>query len=148
MNQDALQRMIQYNPDIVTFRDPREGVPDTWIQKAEQAIGIELSRSYKWWLKNYGSGRVGKEPIYSINDPEADPTKSVDILSMFHLYKLPNRRIPICHSDVEGVFSLAPDEVTAPGEYAVYSEALKGVYALTFSDFLEKRIKAYLVHDR
>lgn len=148
MNQDTLRNMIQRNPDIVDFPEAGNGVSDAVIQKAEQEIGIVFSNSYKWWLKTYGDGRVGGEKILSINDPETDQANSVDVIRMFHVYKLPNRRVPICHSDVDGVFSLAPKEVTEPGEYAVYSEALKGVYALTFSDFLEKRIKAFLVKDR
>ncbi len=39
---------------------------DDWIEKAEQKLGFELPRSYKWFLKTYAGGEIGTEEIYSI----------------------------------------------------------------------------------
>lgn len=61
-----IEYLVSLHPDIVCFGSEADRVGDDWIKKAEQRLGLELPRSYKWFLKTYAGGEIGTEEIYSI----------------------------------------------------------------------------------
>ncbi len=144
---EAIRKLISNNSSIVEFADFGDGVDASWIANAEEAIGIPLPDSYRWWLENYSGGEVGGEEIFSIYEEDFDSVVGGDIVAMYRNYQAePNAktgRIPICHSDVDGVFYFDTSLPAATGEYAVFSEATGKQYAADFIEFLKKRISIF-----
>lgn len=142
---DEIKELIRVNPSIVEFADFGNGVAEGWIAKAEEAIGMRLPASYRWWLENYSGGEIGGEEIFSVYEEDFDSTTGGNIVSMHRIYqKSPyakTYRIPICHSDIDGVFYFDSSLPAENGEYAVFSEATGDSYASDFFEFLKKRIE-------
>jgi hypothetical protein len=141
---DELREAIEANPDIVEFADFGNGVSDEWIERAESALGFRLPETYKWWLRNYGGGEVGGEEVYSIYCEDFDSVVGGDIVYMYRRQEQQGLRVPICHSDIDGVFCFDRSQVSANGEYAVFSEATGKIYARDFVEFIRKRIEAFM----
>jgi hypothetical protein len=138
---ETIKELIQKHFSIVEFADFGEGVSDDWIDKAEVAIGLTFPQSYRWWLHNYGGGEIGGEEIFSIYGDEFDSVVGGDVVHMYRvaLQDANSRRdrIPICHSDVDGVFCFDASKGLRDNEYPVFSEAAGKNYA---RDFLLQRL--------
>lgn len=138
--------LIRHNQSIVEFADFGEGTSLEWITKAEEKIGKPLPESYKWWLLNYGGGEIGREEIFSIYEQDFDSVVGGDIVHMYQL-ALKNgqdpRRLPLCHSDMDGVFTFEIVDDIRGNEYHIVSEATGTKYSDNFLDFIEKRIALF-----
>ncbi|MGW4028612.1 hypothetical protein ACWEFL_04700 [Streptomyces sp. NPDC004838] len=66
-------------PDLVLLRDliegapaivprPGTGKPESAVRAAESVVG-PLSRSYRWWLTEYGEGTLGRQEIATAGPP-------------------------------------------------------------------------------
>ncbi|HUT11546.1 MAG TPA: SMI1/KNR4 family protein [Thermoguttaceae bacterium] len=141
---DQLRELIEANPDIAEFADFGNGVSNEWIERAESALGFRLPETYKWWLRNFSGGEVGGEEIYSIYGEDFDSVVGGDIVYMYRQQRQPGLRVPICHSDIDGVFFFDRGQASADGEYPIFSEATGKIYAHDFLEFLRKRIEAFL----
>lgn len=149
MSESAYQsaiRLIESSRSIVDFADYGHGVAPEWIARAEDEIGVPLPETYKWWLLHFSGGEIGGEEIFSIYARGGDAVLSGDIVANYRR-ALENggdpRLIPLCHSDVDGVFSFVIVEGSHGNEYHVYSEAMGERYADNFLDFLAKRIALF-----
>ncbi len=144
---EAIKALISQNSSIAEFADFGDGVSSEWIAKAEEAIGMKLPNSYRWWLENYSGGEIGGEEVFSIYEQDFDSVVGGDVVAMYRIYQSePNAeqgRIPICHSDVDGVFCFDISLPSETDEYAVLSEATGTQYAADFIEFLEKRINVF-----
>ncbi len=139
---DEVRQLIDTNPEIVDFADFGDGIEEVWISRAESALGFRLPESYKWWLRNFSGGEIGGEEIYSIYEEDFDTVVGGDIVCMYRLQSTSSNRIPICHSDIDGVFSF--DRSLAAGEeYPIVSEGTDTIYATDFLEFVEKRITSF-----
>jgi len=139
---DEVRQMIEANSQIAEFAEFGDGIDEAWIDRAEEALGFKLPESYKWWLRNFSGGEVGGEEIFSIYGEDFDTVGGGDIVHMYRLQPTKGDRIPICHSDVDGVFSF--DKSLASGdEYPIVAEGTGKVYARDFLDFLKKRIEEF-----
>jgi antitoxin YobK len=139
---EELREFIDTNSSVVEFADYGDGINEEWIRRAEAALGFSLPKDYKWWLRNYGGGEIGGEEIFSIYGQDFDEVVGGDVVRMFRLHGSADR-IPICHSDVDGVFCLDLTSPTATGDLPVVSEGTGKLYADDFLDFLKKRVCAF-----
>ncbi|MCX7568634.1 SMI1/KNR4 family protein [Tumebacillus sp. DT12] len=53
MNSLELKTFIQKNADDTDFTG---GIPDEHIKSIEEELGVRFPESYKWFLRNFGSG--------------------------------------------------------------------------------------------
>ncbi|MHA6194724.1 SMI1/KNR4 family protein [Pseudomonas wadenswilerensis] len=72
--------LVLLYPDVVSFGTEADQVGDYWICKAEQVLGLDLSASYKWFLKTYVGGEIGSEEIYSIYGVDFESVNGGDIV--------------------------------------------------------------------
>ncbi len=144
---NKIAKLIQDNRSVVEFADFGDGVSLDWIIKAEIAIGHPLPESYKWWLLNYGGGEIGGEEIFSVYEQDFDKVVGGDVVYMYRLAMRDGAhpsRIPLCHSDVDGLFVFDLIKGLSGNEYPVVSEATGQRYAENFLDFIEKRVKLFV----
>lgn len=144
---ETIRELISNSSLIAEFADYGVGIDTSWIIRAEEAIGMRLPKSYRWWLENYSGGEIGGEEIYSIYGEDFDSVTGDDVVAMYRIYQgQPNanvNRIPNCHSDVDGVFRFDASLPAEYGEYAILSEATGRQYAADFLELLEKRINVF-----
>ena len=72
--------LFNAHSDIVNFGTSENAVDDDWIRKVESTLGVELTPSYVWLLKNYTGGEIGGEEIFSIYGIEFDQVRGGEIL--------------------------------------------------------------------
>jgi hypothetical protein len=138
--------LIERNRSIAEFADFGDGVSPEWIAAAEKNIGNPLPQSYKWWLTNYSGGEIGGEEIFSIYAENPDNVVGGDIVYMYKLAMkdgLDSNLIPLCHSDIDGVFVFQTANGIEGNEYPVLSLATGEKYADDFLEFIEKRINLF-----
>lgn len=138
--------LIESNRSIAEFADFGDGVSPEWITAAEINIGYPLPRSYKWWLENYGGGEIGGEEIFSIYAEHPDDVVGGDIVYMYKLAIKDGSNpqfIPLCHSDIDGLFAFHASNNVEDNEYSVFSLASGTKYAENFLEFIEKRINLF-----
>ncbi|WP_375679740.1 SMI1/KNR4 family protein [Bartonella sp. AP7XZML] len=63
---DVIQLVDKYEGDIVNFCSEENAVGDLVIEKAEKALGLQFTSSYKVFLKHYKGGDIGGYEIYSL----------------------------------------------------------------------------------
>ncbi|WP_254474318.1 SMI1/KNR4 family protein [Bartonella sp. B1098] len=61
-----IDKVNKYDDDIINFGTAKNAVDDIVIEKAEKALGLQFTTSYKDFLKNYKGGEIGGEEIFSL----------------------------------------------------------------------------------
>jgi hypothetical protein len=149
MDEEAYQRAVRLIEDsrsIVDFAEYGRGVAPELIATAEDEIGSPLPDSYKWWLLHYGGGEIGGEEIFSVYPRDDVAILSGDIAQRYKVALADGgdrMLIPLCHSDVDGVFSFVIEEAAHGSEYHIRAAATGGCYADNFLDFIAKRIALF-----
>ncbi len=143
---EQASKVIERNREIANFGDADTGVSGDWMDKTEEALGIKLPPSYRWWSENYGGGEICGEEIYSIYEQDFDTfVGGGDIVYMYRLDQRDGHfkphEIAICHSDIDNSFYFDTAVQTPDNEYPVMSSATGKVYAKNFLEFLIERIK-------
>ncbi len=145
-----IENLVSLHPDIVCFGSEADCVGDDWIEKAEQKLGFELPRSYKWFLKTYAGGEIGTEEIYSIYSADFEGVNRGDIVYQ-HIVGIKNnivdgKNLVISETDVGEVFffdySRFNDSECPVGLRLPSGENIN--YASDFYEFLYKRISAHV----
>ncbi|ACS51700.1 hypothetical protein Bgr_15160 [Bartonella grahamii as4aup] len=62
---DVVELVDKYN-DIIHFRTKDNAVDDLVIERAEKALGLQFTSSYKSFFKHYKGGDISGEEIYSL----------------------------------------------------------------------------------
>lgn len=146
---DEIRHLIGKS-EHVDFGTSENAPSDEWIARAEKRLGIPLSPSYKWWLKNYGGGEIGGAEIYSIYEMDFDTVSGGDIVYMAILNERdfgikPSEKLFICEPNPEEAFYFLPGEADSEGEYPVrrYDRVneVEEPYAEKFLEFLMKFIR-------
>ncbi|MCM2131783.1 SMI1/KNR4 family protein [Larsenimonas rhizosphaerae] len=145
-----IRELVSLHPDVVCFGSEADQVGDDWIKKAEQRLGLELPRSYKWFLKTYAGGEIGAEEIYSIYGVDFEGVNGGDIVYQ-HIVGIKNnsvdsKRLVISETDMGEVFFLDYSRFK-DGECPVNLRLPSGEsvnYASDFYEFLYKRILAHI----
>jgi hypothetical protein len=127
----------------VAFPAFGDGVSEEAIRAAENSLGVSFSKSFRWWLQNYGGGQIGGDIVYGIDE---DRMGMPDIVTLHQADVAEGVR-----EAHELVFCLGNEEVfyfdtrgsTLGGEYQVFYRELgheDEEYAASFDEFLRKRI--------
>ncbi|WP_375651482.1 SMI1/KNR4 family protein, partial [Bartonella sp. AA78NXGY] len=53
-----IDKVNKYDDDIINFGTEDDAVDDLLIEKAEKALGLQFTSSYKSFLKNYKGGEI------------------------------------------------------------------------------------------
>ncbi|WP_208433236.1 SMI1/KNR4 family protein [Bartonella taylorii] len=64
-----IDKVNKYDDDIINFGtedDEENETDDLLIEKAEKALGLQFTSSYKVFLKKYGGGEIGGDEVFSI----------------------------------------------------------------------------------
>ena len=150
MKRNELENLISANPDIVEFGSTEDAVEESWFVKAEQALGLKLTGSYKWFLKNYSGGEVCGEEVFSIYGMDFEDVNGGDIVYQHIANKrnnlTTNDNLVVSETDLGEIFYFdysefdgneCPIKIRLPsGESEKYGD--------DFYDYLKKRIEAYL----
>lgn len=139
-----IRTLIEENRAVVDFAEFGDGVSEDWCLRAEHAMDVSLPPSFRWWLMHYRGGEVLGEEIYSIYEQDFDGVVGGDVVSQYRVSRtsgvLAVKQVPICYSDLDGLFYLDTTRVDAEGESPVVSAITGNDYADDFLEFLAKRI--------
>lgn len=112
-------------PDLVLLRElvetgssvttPRRGAPEAGIAAAEAVVG-PLPPSYRWWLAEFGCGRVDGMPVASL--PPVDPPEGYEGPSDAVTEGLDGARLWFCEQPCGPRYGFALD-VVVDGEHPV-----------------------------
>ncbi|GAA5109610.1 SMI1/KNR4 family protein [Bartonella jaculi] len=141
-----IDKVNKYDDDIINFGTAKNAVDDIMIEKAEKALGLQFTSSYKVFLKKYVGGEIGGEEIYSLYGDCGEGIPAGDIV----FQNLNDRKrgfmtpqqLLVCDADFGETFYFdytqfrdgeCPLYVMLPSEDCEY-------YASNFYEFLCKRI--------
>ncbi|WPO97590.1 SMI1/KNR4 family protein [Pseudomonas sp. HR96] len=145
-----IEQLVSLHPEIVCFGSEADRVDDHWITLAEQRLGLELPRTYKWFLKTYAGGEIGTEEIYSLYGVDFESVNGGDIVYQ-HLVGMKNELIEVdqlvvSETDAGEVFFFNYSQFEG-GDCPVTLRLPSGEtvrYASDFHEFLYKRIVAHV----
>ncbi|EJF86711.1 hypothetical protein ME1_01365 [Bartonella vinsonii subsp. arupensis OK-94-513] len=63
---DVVELVDKYEGDIVNFCSEENAVDDLVIEKAEKALGLQFTTSYKSFVEHCKGGDIGGDEIYSL----------------------------------------------------------------------------------
>lgn len=139
---------IENNSDIVNFGSSADAVDGSWIEKAEEVLGVKLPESYVWFLRNYRGGEIAGEELYSIYGMDFEDVNGGDIVFQ-HLVNTKNNltksnQVVVCETDFDEVFYF--DYSQYDGKecpiFIRYPSGNNELYADNFYEFIVKRIEA------
>ncbi|VEJ46086.1 SMI1/KNR4 family protein [Bartonella vinsonii] len=144
---DVVELVYKYNCDIINFGTEDDAVGDLVIEKAEKALGLQFTSSYKSFLEHCKGGDIGGEEIYSLYDnPMGIPAGDIVFQNL-------NDRKRGFTTSEQLVVSYDLDETFyfdyaqfRDGEcpiYVMFADEESEYYASNFYEFLCKRIKVH-----
>jgi hypothetical protein len=143
MDYEKIKKMIEENSDILEFGEFGHGVSDSWIENAQNRLGVKFPPSYIWWLKNYSGGEINGEEVFSIYEIDFDAVVGGDIVYINELNRkngvTTNQVLTIQENDQGESYYFNLNEVNEVGESPVYINVNKSKYADNFLDFLLKK---------
>ncbi|WP_375678167.1 SMI1/KNR4 family protein [Bartonella sp. AP72JLCBS] len=143
-----IDKVNKYDDDIINFGTEKNAVDDLVIEKAEKALDLKFTSSYKVFLKKYVGGEIGGEEIYSLYGDCGEGIPAGDIvyqnlLDRKHGFATPEQLVVSYDLDETFYFDYTqfrdgecPLYVRLPSEDCEY-------YASNFYEFLCKRIKVH-----
>ncbi|WP_375643906.1 MULTISPECIES: SMI1/KNR4 family protein [unclassified Bartonella] len=144
-----IDKVNKYDDDIINFGTEKNAVDDLVIEKAEKALDLKFTSSYKVFLKKYVGGEIGGEEIYSLYGDCGEGIPAGDIvyqnlLDRKHGFATPEQLVVSYDLDETFYFDYTqfrdgecPLYVRLPSEDCEY-------YASNFYEFLCKRIKVHV----
>lgn len=146
---EQLAEQIASSPQARFSGVQGRGVSDVWIRKAEERLGLALPPSYKWWLKTYGGGHIYGDEIFSIYEIEFEEAAGGDIVYMAIINEesglYGKDKLFICDPGTDEAWYFDTTRPGEGGEYPVYlldyTDGSSSLYADSFADFLEKKIR-------
>ncbi|WP_375678118.1 SMI1/KNR4 family protein [Bartonella sp. AP72JLCBS] len=143
---DVLELVDKYNGDIINFGTEDDAVGDFVIEKAEKALGLQFTSSYKSFLEHCKGGDIGGDEIYSLyENPVGIPAGDI-VFQNFNDRKrgfaTPEQLI-VCDAAFGETFYFDYTQFR-DGECPIYvmlSSEDSEYYASNFYEFLCKRIK-------
>ncbi|VEJ46083.1 SMI1/KNR4 family protein [Bartonella vinsonii] len=142
-----IDKVNKYDDDIINFGTAKNAVDDLVIEKAEKALGLQFTSSYKSFLKNYKGGEIGGEEIYSLyENPMGIPAGDIvhqNLLDRERGFVTPEQLVVSYDLDETFYFDYTQFR---DGECPIYVRFALGdceYYASNFYEFLCKRIKVH-----
>ncbi|USP00633.1 SMI1/KNR4 family protein [Bartonella taylorii] len=145
-----IDKVNKYDDDIINFGTEKNAVDDLVIEKAEKALDLKFTSSYKVFLKKYVGGEIGGEEIYSLYGDCGEGIPAGDIV----FQNLNDRKrgfvtpeqLLVCDADFDETFYFDYTQFR-DGECPLYVRLALGdceYYASNFYEFLCKRIKVHV----
>ncbi|WP_375651101.1 SMI1/KNR4 family protein [Bartonella sp. OT172YNZD] len=144
---DVVELVDKYNGDIINFGTEDDAVGDLVIEKAEKALGLQFTSSYKSFLEHCKGGDIGGDEIYSLyENPIGVPFGDIVFQNLNYYRKngfVTPEQLAVSRTDFGETFYFdytqfrdgeCPLYVMLPSEDCEY-------YASNFYEFLCKRIK-------
>ncbi|GAA5101801.1 SMI1/KNR4 family protein [Bartonella acomydis] len=149
-----IDKVNKYDDDIINFGTAKNAVDDLVIEKAEKALGLQFTSSYKNFLKHYKGGDIAGYEIYSLyKDCEKDIPFDDIVHQNLNYYRkygfLTAEQLAVSRTDFGETFYFDYSQFR-DGECPLYVRIPSGeshYYASNFYEFLCKRIKEYAGED-
>ncbi|WP_254473842.1 SMI1/KNR4 family protein [Bartonella sp. B1098] len=77
---DVIVLVDKYDDDIINFRTEDDVVDDLVIEKAEKALGLKFTSSYKSFFKHYKGGEIGGDEVFSLYGDYGEGIPAGDIV--------------------------------------------------------------------
>ncbi|MBF9143252.1 SMI1/KNR4 family protein [Hymenobacter properus] len=142
----AIRHLIATRADAVDFAEFGDGTSEEWIQRAEARLGVAFPPSYCWWLRQYGSGTIYGDEVYSVYGLDFDTVSGGDVVHINELDRaregLPPEHLMIMNDYLGQEYFLDLSRANAASEAPVYvsfGEETQ-LYAASFFDFLAKQL--------
>ncbi|WP_375643998.1 MULTISPECIES: SMI1/KNR4 family protein [unclassified Bartonella] len=142
---DVLELVDKYNGDIINFGTEDDAVGDLVIEKAEKALGLQFTSSYKSFLEHCKGGDIGGEEIYSLYDnPMGIPAGDIVFQNLNDRKRgfVTSEQLIVCEADFDETFYFDYTQFR-DGEcpiYVMFPLDNCEYYASNFYEFLCKRI--------
>ncbi|MGV3611419.1 MAG: SMI1/KNR4 family protein [Fluviicola sp.] len=144
MDYEKIKEIIAENPDSISFGEYGFGASDSWIEKAQNRLGVKFPPSYIWWLKNYNGGEINGEEVFSIYEIDFEQVVGGDLVYINELNRkngvTTHQELTIQENDQGESYYLNLNETNEAGENPVYSAVSRSKYADNFLDFLSKKL--------
>jgi hypothetical protein len=146
---EQLAALIDSSPHVKFSGVQGRGVSDEWVRKAEERLGLALPPSYKWWLRTYGGGRIYGDEVFSVYEIDFEEAAGGDIVYT----AITNEKnglggkgkLFICDPGTDEAWYFDTNRPDVDGEYPVYlydyTDSTSSLYADSFAEFLEKKIR-------
>ncbi|WP_375608842.1 MULTISPECIES: SMI1/KNR4 family protein [unclassified Bartonella] len=145
---DVIQLVDKYEGDIVNFCSDENAVDDLVIEKAEKALGLKFTSSYKSFLKHYKGGDIAGEEIFSLYKHHIGVPFDDIVHQNLNYYRKHGFATPeqlVVSYDLDETFYFDYTQFR-DGECPLYVMLPLGdceYYARNFYEFLCKRIKVH-----
>lgn len=134
-----LRDLVESTPEI--RRWPGDGASESWVRAAEARVG-RLPASYRWWLTEARTSRVGHVDVASLVDPEHVAEADDALTAEWRLTG--NRLCFASNPDGAETFFFAPDRTDGSGERPVLRvdgiDGSEEVVAETFAGFVSVQV--------
>ncbi|WP_375640159.1 SMI1/KNR4 family protein [Bartonella sp. MM55XZML] len=143
-----IDKVNKYDDDIVNFCSDENAVDDLVIEKAEKALGLKFTSSYKSFLEHCKGGDIGGEEIYSLYDnPMGIPAGDIVFQNLNDRKRgfVTAEQLIVCEADFDETFYFDYTQFR-DGEcpiYVMFPLDNCEYYASNFYEFLCKRIKVH-----
>ncbi|WP_375630404.1 MULTISPECIES: SMI1/KNR4 family protein [unclassified Bartonella] len=143
-----IDKVNKYDEEIINFGTEDDAVGDFVIEKAEKALGLQFTSSYKSFLEHCKGGDIGGEEIYSLYDnPMGIPAGDIVFQNLNDRKRgfVTAEQLIVCEADFDETFYFDYTQFR-DGEcpiYVMYPLDNCEYYASNFYEFLCKRIKVH-----
>ncbi len=140
-----IDKVNKYDDNIIHFRTEDDEVDDLVIERAEKALGLQFTSSYKAFLKHYKGGDISFEEIYSLYKHPIGVSVNDIVFQNLNDRKrgfVTPEQLIVCDADFGETFYFDYTQFR-DGECPIYVRLALGdceYYASNFYEFLCKRI--------
>lgn len=129
---------------------PGQQIPETWIARAEAALGVHFPPSYRWWLENYGAAMLGDQSVFTILQLDFDDACGPDIVyqqlnNVANGTAIPDGLVVFEPESSDEIYYFDLSSPDQSGEYPVMRKDLQfgtvELFAVSFAEFLLKQIR-------
>ncbi|WP_375624081.1 SMI1/KNR4 family protein [Bartonella sp. TT119HLJHH] len=144
-----IDKVIKYDEEIINFGTEDDAVGDFVIEKAEKALGLQFTSSYKSFLEHCKGGDIGGKEIYSLYDnPMGIPAGDIVFQNLNDRKRgfVTAEQLIVCEADFDETFYFDYTQFR-DGEcpiYVMFPLDNCEYYASNFYEFLCKRIKVHV----
>ncbi|WP_375683765.1 SMI1/KNR4 family protein [Bartonella sp. AP285QHHD] len=142
-----IDKVNKYDDEIIHFRTEDDAVDDLVIERAEKALGLQFTSSYKSFLKHYKGGDISGEEIYSLYEHPIGVSVNDVVFQNLNDRKrgftTPEQLVVSYDLDETFYFDYTQFRDGECPLYVMFADEESECYASNFYEFLCKRIKVY-----
>ncbi|WP_375685687.1 SMI1/KNR4 family protein [Bartonella sp. AP21QHHD] len=142
-----IDKVNKYDDEIIHFRTEDDAVDDLVIERAEKALGLQFTSSYKSFLKHYKGGDISGEEIYSLYEHPIGVSVNDVVFQNLNDRKrgftTPEQLVVSYDLDETFYFDYTQFRDGECPLYVMFADEESEYYASNFYEFLCKRIKVH-----